>query len=379
MACAIAVATIVGCGLSLSIALLAVRLDRSGFSARAVGFNTAAGGLATFACAPFIPFMARFGGVARLLMAALVLGGLMLVGFTLTDDYLVWLALRFGIGAAVTVMFVLSEFWITSAAPARRRGLAIGCYVTSLAIGFAVGPLILTFVGTVGNLPFYIGGALFVGAALPLMLNAREAPSLESNSREPLIAFVGESPAAALAALLHGAIEVAGLSLLPVYALRSGLTIGDGALFSSLFILGNSLFQIQIGFLSDHLDARRLFPVLGIAGLIGACFLALLGTSHIILFDVGLLVWGGIVGAFYPVGLAQLGASYKGAELAEANSAYVMTYALGMLAGPPLVGLGLDLVSPSGFFWAAGFLVLVYLLLIGARTIGRSMRRARFS
>ena len=54
IAAAIFVATIVGCGLSLTIALLAVRLDQAGYSARAIGLNTAAGGVATLIASPWI-------------------------------------------------------------------------------------------------------------------------------------------------------------------------------------------------------------------------------------------------------------------------------------------------------------------------------------
>ena len=38
-----------------------------------------------------------------------------------------------------------------------------------------------------------------------------------------------------------------------------------------------------------------------------------------------------------------------------------MSYALGMLIGPPLIGAGLDLVPPDGFFWATAALILLYL------------------
>ncbi|HMF07314.1 MAG TPA: MFS transporter, partial [Methylocella sp.] len=43
---AIVSVTIVGVGLSLTLPLLALRLDEQGFSAHAIGFNSAAGGLA---------------------------------------------------------------------------------------------------------------------------------------------------------------------------------------------------------------------------------------------------------------------------------------------------------------------------------------------
>ena len=358
---AILVSTIVGTALSLSIALISVRLDEAGYSARAIGLNTAAGGVATLAVGPFIPAAARRLGVARLLLAALLGGGAALALFTVTKSYGAWLALRFVVGAAVTVMFVLSEFWITSATPAHRRGLAIGAYATTLSGGFAVGPLILARTGTAGDLPFLVAAVLFAGSALPLALNARGAPRLEERSRRSLWFFLRAAPAATLAALLHGAIEVAGLSLLPVYGLRAGATVAQGALFTSLFIAGNTALQLPIGVIADRHDRRRFLVVLALAGLVGAVALALIGIHPIALFAPLLLLWGGLVGALYPVGLGELSARFQGADLASANSAYVMTYAAGMLAGPPVIGAALDLAPPAGFFWAVAGLIALYL------------------
>ncbi len=359
-------------------ALLAVRLDAAGFSAHAIGFNTAAGGVATLLGAPAIPWAARKLGVARLLMTALVVGGLALFGFTLSDNYWVWLALRFVIGFVVTVNFVLSEFWITTWAPAGRRGVAIGIYATSLGVGFAVGPVILAWVGTAGELPFYFGAALFVGAAIPLALNARDAPPLEVRSTKTLFSFLREAPAATLAALLQGAIEVAGLSLLPVYALRAGLSVADGAVFASIFVLGSSGLQLPLGILADRFDRRKMLIGLAVVGALGALVLAEVGVATLWIFEVVLLIWGGVVGALYPVGLSQLATLYQGADLAGANSAFVMAYALGMLMGPPLIGAGLDL-APAGFFWVIAGLLALYLTIAGAHLARETGWRRSFS
>lgn len=370
---AIIVATIVGCGLSLTIALIAVRLDEAGYSARAIGFNTAAGGVATLIAGPFIPSAARRLGVARLLLGSLLVGAASLALFTVTDDYYVWLMLRFVEGMAVTVMFVLSEFWITTATPEGRRGLAIGVYVTTLAAGFAVGPLVLAITGTAGNLPFLIAAALFAGSTIPLVLNARGAPRLEERSGRSFLFFLMAAPAATLAALLHGSIEVAGMSLLPVYALRAGASIAEGALFASLFIVGNSALQLPIGLVADRVDRRRLLVVLALAGLGGAALLAVIGIRSVRLFEVLLLIWGGIVGALYPVGLGELSSRFRGADLASANSAYVMTYAAGMLVGPPIIGAGLDGMPPSGFFWAVAGLIALYLVVAVPAVVRRAL------
>lgn len=355
-------ATIVGCGLSLTIALIAVRLDQAGFSARAIGLNTAAGGVATLVAGPLIPMAARRWGVARLLLISLLGGAVSLALFTVTENYVAWLVLRFAEGMAVTVMFVLSEFWITTATPAGRRGLAIGVYVMTLAGGFAVGPLILAVTGTAGNLPFLIAAALFAISTIPLVLNARGAPPLEERSQRSFIFFLRAAPAATLAAMLHGSIEVAGMSLLPIYALRAGVSVAQGALFASLFIVGNSALQLPIGLLADRIDRRRLLAALAFTGLAGAGVLAAVGVRSVPLFEVLLLLWGGIVGALYPVGLGELGARFRGADLASANSAYVMAYAAGMLVGPPIIGAGLDLIPPAGFFLAVMALITLYLV-----------------
>ncbi len=358
---AILVATITGSALSLAIALLAVRLDAAGYSGRLIGLNTAAGGVATLVAGPFIPGLARRLGVARLLLVCLLGGGAALALFTVTADYATWLALRFVLGGAVTAMFVLSEFWITTATPAHRRSLAIGLYVTALAGGFAAGPLILAITGTAGDLPFFVGAALFAGSAVPLLLNGRGAPPLEERSRRSFLFFLLAAPAATLAALLHGSIEVAGLSLLPVYGLKAGATVEQGALFASLFILGNSVLQLPIGLVADKFDRRVVLAGLAALGFVGALLLAAIGIHPVRLFEAFLLLWGGIVGALYPVGLGELSARFRGADLASANSAYVMTYAAGMLVGPPLIGAGLDLVPPAGFFLAVAALVALYL------------------
>jgi hypothetical protein len=49
-----------------------------------------------------------------------------------------------------------------------------------------------------------------------------------------------------------------------------------------------------------------------------------------------------------------------------------MLYSLGMLAGPPGMGLGMDLFGPNGFFYAIAALLALYLG-IGAQRIARAI------
>jgi MFS family permease len=371
LASAIAGITIVGTGLSLTMTLLALRLAGQGYSAHAIGLNPAAGAFAVLAGAAFVPAMARRIAIKPLLLLALLIGGLSLLSFSLTNDYWAWLAIRAVFSGALSVLFVTSEYWINAIAPPRHRGFVFGVYATSLAAGFAAGPLILGFAGTAGATPFVAATALLALAALPIVLWSGKAPEIKSTQSVPLLGFLTSVPAATLAGLLHGAIETASLGLLPVYALRAGLSPETGALFVSLFALGNILFQLPVGFVSDQMDRGKLLLSLGLFGLCGAIALALAGPSHLVLFCVLLVIWGGGTGSLYAVGLAHLGSRYRGPDLASANAAFIMLYSLGMLGGPPIVGFGMDLLPPNGFFFSIAALLALYLGLVCGHRVRR--------
>jgi MFS family permease len=362
LAAAISTVSLVGVGLSLTMALLAVRLAEIGYSARAIGLNPGAGGLATLAIATFVPQLARRLGVRNLLFLALFAAVASLAAFALFENYWSWLVIRGVYGASLTVLFVLSEFWINSVALPQKRGIILGIYTTSLAAGFAIGPTILAVTGTHGLAPFLAATVLFFVAAIPVALVGSHAPEIEQQAKTSLRSFLFTAPVATLAALIFGAIETAAMGLLPVYALRNGMTAETGALLVSLFALGNVICPIPMGLLSDRLDRRQLLCAIAVAGCLGAVLLPVAAAYGFPLFACLLVIWGGIVGGLYPVGLAHLGARYQGAELAAANATYIMLYSVGMLVGPPFLGAGLDL-APPGFFWSIAALLCGYFVI----------------
>ena len=368
LASAIVSVTIVGIGLSLTMPLLALRLDQQGFSARAIGLNSTAGGLAVLVGAGAVPALVRQLGVKRLLLLSILISCISLLNFALTNNYWTWLAIRAVFGGALSTLFVTSEFWINAVAPPRQRGFVLGFYATSLSAGFAAGPMILGFTGTEGISPFLAGVVLFALASAPIVIWSGKAPVIKSVPNAGLLAILTCVPLATIAALLHGAIETASLGLLPVYALRAGDSPQTGALLVSLFALGNVVFQLPIGFVSDHMARGKLLVFLASISLCGAVAMATAGPERFLLFCFLLVIWGGVVGSLYAVGLAHLGSRYSGADLASANAAFIMLYALGMIIGPPIAGFGMDLISPNGLFFSIAAMLGLYLILAGLRS-----------
>ncbi|TCT02872.1 MFS transporter [Aquabacter spiritensis] len=363
---AIAAISVVGIGISLSIPLLAIEMESRGISRTWIGINTAVAGLATVATAPFIPALLRRVGPRALLAFAIVVTALSLPAFKAADAFIVWFPLRFALGAALCILFAVSEFWINTVAPPHRRGLIMGVYATALSIGAAIGPAMLSLLGTQGWLPYLAGCAVLSAGLVPILLSRGMAPKLIESGAHGVLSFIRRSPTATLAALVFGAIETAVMSFLPLYGLRLGLPAGQASLLLTIAVMGNVAFQIPLGLVSDRVDRRLLLLFCALVGTIGAFILPFVPVQSLS-FHIAIFIVTGIVGSLYTVGLAHLGARFHGADLAAANAAFVMLYSIGLVIGPPMVGFGMDLYDPFGFAIVIGGMLGVYVAVVALR------------
>lgn len=342
-----------GAGLALSVPLLALGLERAGFSGRANGLATAIGGIATLFFAPLVPRLAARWGLLRLMLASIAgMVGAMAAFAATTDHPLAWFPLRMAYSCALTGLFVSSEFAINAMAPADRRGVWIGLYSTCLSLGFAAGPLVLHVAGSEGAAPFFAGMVLFALAAAPIAWGGAAFPALGGRKSASTLAFLRRDPGLMSAALVFGAVETGAMGLLPVHALRNGGTAEMGALFVAALAIGNVLFQIPLGVLSDRVGRYGLLIAVAALTSFGAAGLALATGSAA--FVPALVAWSGVASGLYMLGLAELGARYARTDLAEANAVFIACYALGMILGPPLAGTALDLSPRHGLFLCLG-------------------------
>ena len=337
-------------------------LEARGIAPTLIGLNTATAGVAAIIILPFATGLASRFGTARLIVASFATMAVTLLAFYVTQPFALWFPLRFVFSAAVTLIFALTEFWINSLAPERRRGLIIGIYATFLSAGFAGGPIILALVGADGIMPFLVGSACILVAAIPVVAVRTREPHLPRQWQANLLRFVAAAPLALFAGLVFGALESGGQAILPLYGTALGLTAGQSVMLVSAIAAGNIVSQIPIGALADRVNRRHLLIASAAVGVAGAALLPLVAQNYAALLGV-LFVTGGIVAGLYTIGLILLGARYTGGDLASANAAFVMMYAFGMLIGPVALGTGLDVWPPHGFPLAMGVMFGIYVIL----------------
>ncbi|AFL51896.1 MFS family permease [Sinorhizobium fredii] len=366
---AVASITAVGIAIGLGLPLLSIIMEKRGIAPTLIGLNSAMAGLASMAAAPLTTKLAHRHGVAPTMLLAILFSAASALGFYYITNFWLWFPLRIIFHGAITVLFILSEFWINATAPPNKRGFVLGIYGTVLSLGFASGPLLFSILGSEGILPFAVGAGVILLAAIPIYLARDESPVIDEKPDRHFMRYVFLVPTATAAVFIFGAVESGGLSLFPIFGTRAGFTESQAALLLTVMGVGNFIFQIPLGMLSDHVkDRRTILSALTLVGFVGALFLPMLVESWVLMALV-LLFWGGCVSGLYTVGLSHLGSRLQGADLAAANAAFVFSYAVGTVAGPQVVGVAMDVTGNDGFAWAiAGFFGL-YVVLSLARIV----------
>lgn len=364
----------VGIAIGLGLPLLSIILEKRGISSTLIGLNTAMAGVAAMAAAPVTTYLAHKWGVAQTMLWAVLISAVSALGFYYAENFWLWFPLRVAFHGATTTLFILSEFWINAASPPSKRGFVLGIYATVLSLGFAAGPLLFSMLGSDGIYPFLVGAGAILIAAVPIFIARDESPVLDEKPELHFMRYVFLVPTATAAVFIFGAVEAGGLSLFPIYATRTGSTESQAALLLTVMGIGNVVFQIPLGMLSDRLkDKRPLLTMMATVGLIGSLMLPYLAGNWILMAGV-LLFWGGSVSGLYTVGLSHLGSRLTGSDLAAANAAFVFCYAVGTVAGPQVIGAAIDVTGNNGFAWAIACFFGVYVVLSGIRLLFRRNR-----
>ena len=352
--------------------LIALVLTRTGASSFAVGAVTSVSTIAVIIFGTVYPRVIARIGLKRSVLAGTAVAVIILLLMPALETVPAWTALRFINGCALGLAWIASEVWLNALATDESRGRVMAFYAVAFAAGVMAGPALLRFTGTAGWLPFMVGAVTLVVTAVPLLFIDDPPATADTYHRVRLVHLMRTAPIIMLAALIAGLVESADVSLLPVYGLRQGLDERTALLLVTVFLAGNILLQLPIGYLADRLGRRLVLGLCAAVSAIGPVLLAVSLRTPWALWPL-LLIWGGMMYAFYTQGIAMLGETFHPRELADANAAFVMIYCAGGVIGPTVGGLAMDLWNPNSLivFLSSATSLLVVALLLESRLIAR--------
>jgi MFS family permease len=253
-------------------------------------------------------------------------------------------------GIAMVATFPLGIAYIGDVVEPRDRGAAIGVYTAAMGSGFAVGPLLGSWVGSVAGYPaayacgavIAVAGAIFGAVRLIRKKVTPEDGSVAPRLMDvPALAMLVRQPAMLMACLANVAMTLsmtgAIFTYFPLYARAAGIsTVTIGSLFAWRSIASASG-RVPMGPLSARLPAHwTLASVLVVEALID------LGISRTVspLVLTGLLILEGVgFGVFLVSGQSAVSEAAGQANRCAAVGLFWMAGAFGDLFSPIVLGV----------------------------------------
>jgi len=356
---ACAAITVFGFAFGMSYPLLSLILEARGISSDMIGINSAMTPIGILLFASIIPLVAKRFGIRKVAITAAVITAATILSFKVFDTLPAWFLIRLVQGMSMSTLFVLSESLIVGSAGDANRGKIVAIYASVLSASFGAGPLLISFIGIDGWLPFVLGSAVIIVGIIPLAF-IREDVQAESEEAQTsgIFSFAAKAPMLLAAVGAFAVFDAATLSLFPVYGMKNGLDITTSANILTALILGNMLLQFPIGWLSDKFPHRWVLVGCALITSVTLLLLPLVLDSSI---KWPLLIVMGTAGyGVYTVSLASLGNRFSGIELVNGSASFAIVWGFGALIGTVSGGWAMLGFSTHGLPIS---LAVVYLLL----------------
>ncbi|WP_127753302.1 MFS transporter [Devosia sp. 1566] len=329
--------------------LIGLRMTNTGASSLAVGAVTAAffAGL-TFGSLQCFRFIKQAGHIRAFAAFASVYSAASL-GHALSDNLILWAALRFAEGVCLAGIYMCIESWLNAEASNKTRGLIVSSYMVTLYAAMAAGQQLLNLNAAGSPLLFMIISILLSLSLVPVCLTRSAPPSLPDVSSFSLRALYQASPLGLVGVFLSGGVIGAIYGLAPVYAASTGLGMTGTATFMTVLIAGGVLLQFPLGKLSDAFDRRTI--IIGVCGALALLSIAMLTSGYgSWMFLLSTLLFGGISFSIYPLCLAHANDHVASADLVAASGGLILLNSVGSILGPLIASFSMSLFGPDGLF-----------------------------
>lgn len=274
-----------------------------------------------------------------------------------------WGGLRLVLGFCIAGLMLITESWANTRATTETRGKLLATYMVLFYLAASLGQFLIGWGDPATHHLFIVAAILIVVSLIPLSLTRSPAPELEAGERLGILELWRKS-ALGVAGALFSAIALSAFAAIgPIFAVRSGLDVGQVAAFMGLAILAAMLLQWPIGLLSDYVP-RRILILVVIGGSIAAGLVAAwLGDQSILWLYLSVSLFYGLVACIYPLCLALTHDMLVHHQIVPASATMLFSAGLGSVIGPILGGFSVTWLGPPGlFFLTAAALSLLLLL-----------------
>ncbi|CAN7186534.1 MFS transporter [Rhizobium sp. LjRoot98] len=324
----------------------------------------------TISCIITPKFVLRVGHV-RVFAALITLLSIAILMCGLVVDWRSWILFRAISGFAISGSYLVIESWLNERVTNENRGMLFSLYLITTMVGTIGGQYLVPLGDPTNSSLFILCGVLFSLALLPTALSSSAMPAPPSQAKFDVPGLYRRSPVAVVGAFLAGAMSGAWLNLGGVFTQKIGLSTAEGATLLAALLAGSAVSQIPIGRTSDRIDRRIVMVGCGIVGVISClAMVAFVGSSPLVLYVIAAFV-GSVLFPIYALNVAHANDLARPNEYVEVSSGMMITYGIGTISGPLMVGPVMDRFGPPSLF----MVLAVYFALYAAYAAWRIAQR----
>ncbi|WP_426233116.1 MFS transporter [Pararhizobium sp. DWP3-4] len=324
----------------------------------------------TISCIITPKFVLRVGHV-RVFTALITLLSIAILMCGLVVDWRAWIFFRAISGFAISGSYLVIESWLNEQVTNENRGMLFSLYLITTMVGTIGGQYLVPLGDPTNSSLFILCGVLFSLALLPTALSSSAMPAPPAQANFDVPGLYRRSPVAVVGAFLAGAMSGAWLNLGGVFTQKIGLSTAEGATLLAALLAGSAISQIPIGRTSDRIDRRIVMVGCGIVGVVSCLtMVAFVGSSPLVLYVIAAFV-GSVLFPIYALNVAHANDLARPNEYVEVSSGMMITYGIGTISGPLMVGPVMDRFGPPSLF----VILAVYFALYAAYAAWRIAQR----
>ena len=352
--------------------LFPLRADAEGFSVVLIGFLGTAY-FAGFALGCFwCPRVIRSSGHIQAFAGVAALTTAISLAFPIWADPYAWAVLRFLQGFAFAALFVVIDSWLNDCSDNSNRGRVLSAYIIVSNLLMIAGQLMINLYAIEDDQLFILIGMLICLAIVPLTLVRIAKPTPITTATIDLRALYRLSPVGLIGCFLVGKAEGAFWSLGPVFAQQRGFDVSDVAFLMAAFVLGGTLSQWPLGWLSDRVDRRYVIAAIAFGSVCTGLVIGYIDlTKDWAIFALA-VAHGALMVPLYAMCLSHANDYAPNAKMVQISSGLLLAYATGAAIGPVAASV---FMGPDGGGRFAVSAVVLWLL--GAFTCFRIVSRNR--
>lgn len=343
-----------GLSQGLTMPLLSVLIEKSGYSPSLNGWNAASLYLGMFVASLLVERPTRRYGYKPMIMGGIAVVSVASLLIPLYNHLVWWFILRMSIGFGDSFLHYATQLWITSTCAPEERGKKISLYGFAYGSGFGIGPFGLNLLPFGIWAPFLMVLFFYLLAFFLFTKIANQLPEEAAHGeRGSFFKVFSLGWYALLPAFLYGIVESVLNGNFPVYAIRSHLGEHWLSVILFAFAAGGLSLQLPLGIWSDRLGRKRTMMTAG--GIGSMCFSLVPFVGHHAWFiSILFMLAGCFVGSFFSLGLAYLADVLPRSMLPTGNVLASMLFSCGSMAGPGIVGIGMQKIHQTTLFYFLG-------------------------